>query len=449
MSSITRRKFLKRSAQLAAFTAAAKVFPFGTLNALAQTSEDYRALVCVFLFGGNDSDNTIVPIDGQARVDYDNVRSSLGIPAASLLPIGSVNHSTYGNTTYGFHPNLTGLQGLTSNMAIVANMGNLVEPLTKAEYRARSKPRPRSLFSHSDQQNQMQTARPLIISPTGWGGRVMDSMAGVNAPSNFPMGVSVSGSTLFLTGANSQVATLSGSGGFVLRGPSGRFGDARKTALQELLTFDTGLGLVQQASTVLTEGLAIGDIINNALETTNITTVFPNSSLGRQMKQVAQLIEARAALGIKRQIFFCSTGGFDTHSDQPGRHQSLMTNLSEAVTAFYQATQELTVADKVTTFTESDFGRTFQPNQRGGTDHAWGGHHVVLGAAVNNGFYGNFPTLLVDGDDSTDSRGRWIPTTSVDQYGSTLAQWFGVTPTDLITIFPNLPNFPTNNLGFV
>ncbi len=435
--------------QTAAFGLASKMFPFQSLNAMAQTSEDYQALVCIFLFGGNDADNTVVPINGQARSDYDSVRSSLSIPAANLLPLATVNHSTYGNTDYGLHPAMTALHGQASNLATIANMGNLITPMTKDEYRNRTKPRPNSLFSHSNQQDQMQTARPTITSATGWGGRIIDNMAGVNDPSTFPMGVSLSGNNKFLAGSPSQAASISGSGGFQLSGLGGRFGEARTAAVQELLEFDTGFSLVQQASSVFADGLAIGDVINDALQNNTISTPFPNSSLGTRLRQVAQLIKARTNLGMKRQIFFASTGGFDTHSNQLGRHQSLLTGVSEAMAAFYTATEELGIPQKVTQFTLTDFGRTFQPNQRGGSDHAWGGNQFVLGGAVNSGIYGNFPTLQLDGPDTTDSRGRWIPTTSLDQTAATLATWFGLDPADLDSVFPNLANFPTNNLGFV
>lgn len=449
MASYTRRKFLKRALQMTAFAVASKMFPFQSLNALAQTSEDYKALVCVFLLGGNDADNTVLPISGQARSDYDSVRSSLSISASSLLPIGTVNHSTYGSTDYGLHPSMSGIQGLSDNLAIVANMGNLVEPMTKEEYRNRTKERPLSLFSHSNQQDQMQTASPGESSSTGWGGRIIDNMPGVNNPSTFPTGVSLSGSNKFLAGSPSQAATISGSGGFQLSGLGGSFGEARTTAVQEMLDFDTGFSLVQHASSIFSDGLAIGEVINDALRNTTINTPFPSGSLGTRLRQVAQLIKSRSALGMKRQIFFVSTGGYDTHSNQPGRHSSLLTGLSEAMTAFYTATEELGIPQKVTSFTLTDFGRTFQPNQRGGSDHAWGGTQFILGGAVNSGIYGNFPTLQLDGPDTTDSRGRWIPTTSLDQCGATLATWYGLDPAELDTVFPNLSNFSSNNLGFV
>ncbi len=446
MPLFTRRKML----QLAAFGVAAKMFPFSNLTAFAQSAGDYKALVCIFLFGGNDGDNTVVPISGPARTDYSSGRSSIAIPSGSLLPIGTVNHSTYGQTPYGLHPSLAPVHALSQNLAIVANVGTLVKPLTKDQYLSRSEPRPQSLFSHSDQQEQMQTASLIFPSTTGWGGRLSDRIRSMNAPSTFPAGVSVAGSSLLLASTQSQPARLSGNGGLRLSGSGGTSGRARTLAMQEMLDVDIGFSLAQQAYSTFSNGFGVATEMNAALDASTLTTVFPNSSLGRQLEHVAKLIEARAQLGMKRQIFFCSTGGYDTHDDQVNRHQGILAGLGAAMAAFYQATEDLGVANSVTTFSESDFGRTFQPNPNGGTDHAWGSHQLVLGGAVNAGIYGNFPTLQIDGPDSADRRrGRWIPTTGLDQYAATLATWFGLPTGDLNAVFPNLRNFPTNNLGFV
>jgi uncharacterized protein (DUF1501 family) len=229
-------------------------------------------------------------------------------------------------------------------------------------------------------------------------------------------------------------------------------GQARFQALQQLLTFDTGLTMVQAASTVTSQAIQEGVILGNALKNIPaIQTVFPaNNGLASQLKQVAQVISARSALGINRQIFFCSLGGFDTHSDQLPTQVNLYSQLSPAISAFYQATQELGVSNNVTTFTLSEFARTFQPGSNGGTDHAWGGHQIIVGGAVQgNKMYGTWPTLTPGGPDDVGSNGRWIPTTSVDQYAATLASWFGVAASDLPSIFPNLANFQTPNLGFL
>lgn len=446
MVPLSRRKIL----QLAAFGVASRMFPFGSLNAFAQSTGDYRALVCVFLFGGNDADNMVVPIDGQARMDYQTVRASLLLDAGSLLPIGSVNHSTYGQTTYGLHPSMTHVHALAPNLAVVANVGTLVKPLTRDEYRFKLQPVPQALFSHSDQQIQLQTASPIAPSGTGWGGRLADRMQGVNAPSTFPSGISLSGTSLLLAGATSQPVTLTTGSVLQLGGSSGTSGAARNGGLQQLLNFDTGFSMVQQASLTLAQGMQSGNVLTSALASAApLRTGFPSSSLGRQLEQIAKLIQVRGTLGMKRQIFFCSTGGFDTHSDQLDQHAGLLAGVSEAMAAFYRATEELGVDRQVTTFTKSDFARTFQPNPTFGTDHAWGATHLVLGGAVRSGMYGAFPTLRLDGPDTTDSRGRWIPTTGMDQYGATLATWFGLPDGDLSHVFPHLPNFATANLGFV
>jgi uncharacterized protein (DUF1501 family) len=322
---------------------------------------------------------------------------------------------------------MTHLHGLRGNLAVIPNVGTLVTPLTKDQYRNNPMSRPQALFSHSDQQRQLQTASPIAQSGTGWGGRLADCMQGGNASSTFPTSVSLSGSNVWLTGSASHPVTLSAGSRLALNGSTGTSGTARHAALQELLNFDTGFSLVQQASTTLSQGIDTGNVINAAVDPINtLATPFPNSSLGRQLEHIAKLIKVRDG-NIKRQIFFCSTGGFDTHSDQVAKHAGLMGGLSEAMAAFYRATEELNVANQVTSFTQSDFNRTFQPNPTFGSDHGWGGHHVALGGSVRSGFYGDFPNLQLDGPSTTDSRGRWIPTTGMDQFG----------------------NFPTANLGFV
>ena len=228
-------------------------------------------------------------------------------------------------------------------------------------------------------------------------------------------------------------------------------GQARFLATQQLLTLDTGISLVQATSAVTNQSVQQGVVLANALKAiAPLQTVFPKTGLGNQLKQVAQVIAARGALGVTRQIFFCSLGGFDTHSDQLATQISLYQQLSQGMSAFYSATTELGVASNVTTFTLSEFSRTYQPGSNGGTDHAWGGHQMILGGAVQgNQIYGTMPTLALGGPDDTGNNGRWIPTTSVDQYAATLAKWFGVADADMPSIFPNLANFTTANLGFL
>jgi uncharacterized protein (DUF1501 family) len=264
--------------------------------------------------------------------------------------------------------------------------------------------------------------------------------------------ISLAGSQIFCEGLTARAIQSSGDPTKLLSGFSNSAeNQSRMSALQSLLTFDTGVSLIQAASTTTTNSLADSKALADALAAKPaMATVFPNSGLANQLKQVAQIISVRSQLGLQRQIFFVSIGGFDTHSDQLNAHNSLFTQLSQAMNAFYQATVEMGAASQVTAFTLSDFSRTYAPDSTNGTDHAWGGHHLIMGGAVKGGdFYGTFPTLALGGPDDATNQGRWIPTTSLDQYAATLANWFGVPTADLPTIFPNLANFTTPVLNFV
>jgi len=218
-----------------------------------------------------------------------------------------------------------------------------------------------------------------------------------------------------------------------------------------MLTTQTGVSLVQAANSTVSNSISDAAALAAALaKSTKLKTVFPATGLGAQLQQVAEIIQVQSELGMERQIFFCSLGGFDTHAGELETHDSLYPQLSPALAAFYAATQELNLAQNVTTFTESDFSRTFQPTTADGSDHAWGSHHLVLGGAVKGGqIFGKFPAFQLGGPNDADTRGRWIPTTSIDQYGATLCSWFGIPPSALATVFPNLANFPTANLGFL
>jgi uncharacterized protein (DUF1501 family) len=452
MTPHTRRDFLRLSCCSAATASiVAGLSKFGLVSAMAQGTTGYKALVCIFLFGGNDSNNMIVPIDTAGYNNYQNLRSNLAIFQSSLLPmqIGS-------QANYGLHPNLVELQGLfntNKSLAVLANVGTLVQPTTRQNYQ-KFQNLPQNLFSHSDQQDQWQTTQLKGLPNAGWAGKVADKIApAFNSGALFPPILSVAGNTIFSTGDVTRPFTMNpgstpGAQGF----DSSAASQSRFLATQQLLTFDTGISLVQAASSVTGQSIQEGVVLANALKNIPaLQTVFPtNNGLASQLKQIAQVIAARSALNINRQIFFCSLGGFDTHSDQLPYQVILFTQLSQAMSAFYQATQELGVANDVTTFTLSEFSRTLQPGSNAGTDHAWGGHQMILGGGVKgNSIYGTFPTLALGGSDDTGSNGRWIPSTSVDQYAATLASWFGVANTDLPSIFPNLANFPAANLGFL
>jgi len=445
---LSRRSFLKVGCcSVATLGITAAMNRYGMMSALASASTDYRALVCVFLFGGNDSNNVIVPTDIPRLTQYQQLRGDLALAANTLLPIGD-SHSN----TYGLNAQLPEIQTLYSQKAaaIVLNVGSLIGPLTRTTYQNNTAPAPSSLFSHEDQQTEWQTSIPnATLATSGWGGRVAKVLG---SGSNFPAGFSVAGNSLFLAAPNSTPATAVPGLQLGLLGDDGSPGAvARANGIQQLLSFNSGFTLVQASNGMMSDGLSVDKLLIGAIATgPKLTTVFPQTPLGAQMQQIAQIIGIRSSLGVNRQIFFCSLGGFDTHSDQVKIQTGLLGKLSAAIGAFYAATQELGVDHQVTTFTESDFGRTFQPNSSQGSDHAWGSHHLVVGSAVNGGdVYGTLPIFALNGPDDANDRGVWIPGFGIDQYGATLASWYGLSGSQLGTVFANLSQFSSANLGFM
>lgn len=467
----SRRDFLRHSgcALLSATALSAGLKRLGMINAFAQSAvADYRALVCIFLSGGNDGNNTIIPYDDYNNAGgYNSVRgaSQLAISQASLNQISPIST---GGRKFGLHPGMPEMKTLfdQQKLAILCNVGTLTQPLTKAVYQSSPSKRPYQLFSHSDQVTQQQTSISDVPGDSGWGGRASDVMQGINGNAPLPMIVSLAGTSLFTTGTDTRPLAISPaptslSQVLVLNSytfpPST---DARSRAFDQIRALDNEHNLIKASNDVLNQALVTSLALSNSAAF-EVTTVFPATTLGNQLKQVARLIkanQAQTALGLKRQIFFCSLGGFDHHSAQISGQNTLLTQVSQALKAFYDETIAQGIASQVTSFTLSDFGRTFYPAGSGagavGSDHAWGNHAFILGGAVRGGdFYGTYPTLALAGPDDTDSgsgaRGRWIPTTSIDQYGATLASWFGLSSAQISTVFPLINRFATPNLGFL
>jgi len=451
---------------------ASSIDTFGIVHALTpQAGSDYKALVCIFLNGGNDGNNMLVSLDqydgpaGSLVEGYANVRSASGlaIAKASLLPISPVSGGSY-----GFHPNMPEVQNLFNQgkLAVLCNSGPLVEPLTRTTYQNGTGKKPLQLFSHSDQVGLFQTAIANTVSQTGWGGRLADKTQALNGSATFPSNISIAGINLILTGVDTRQLAVADSNTslanvlqLTMTGTTSEQ-TSRLASFNELRTLDNNFKLVKAASDIRSSSIQTDNALSSVSPT--LATTFPNTSLGRQLKQVALLIKActdpLAEINMKRQIFFAQIGGFDTHSAEIGAQGSLLTQLSQAINAFYAATVDLGVQDKVTTFTMSDFGRTLQPAGIGvnavGTDHAWGNHQLIVGGSVlGHTVYGTYPTLRLGGPDDTDGgsnpRGRWIPTTSVEQYAATLATWYGLSTADLSAVFPLIGRFSTANLGFL
>jgi len=439
----------------------------------AQAQSGYKALVCVFLFGGNDGLNMVVPSDAGRHAEYAGVRGSLALARSGLVPLAGVN--------YGLHPAMAALGSAWSSghLAPVFNVGPLARPLTKAQYRslpASSPDVPDNLFSHSDQQALWETASASVLTRTGWGGRAAAALS-----ANMPV-VSVGGNARFGISANGAPLVLPEPGGvFGLQGMDGTWAPtvARNNAVRALYTGSHANAMLNQFAVEQRSAFEMSDRLGalvrvrpgDAAAVAAIDQAFApittegrvNTPLGRQLYQVAKLVHGHGVLGSNRQLFFAGQGGYDTHGNQVsasnaagGQHAQLLQVLAEAMACFHNAMVAIGMGNAVTLFTQSDFGRTFRPNNSLGTDHAWGNHQLVLGGAVQGGqTYGTYPSLQLGGADdvgqnSWELHGRWIPTTSVDQYAATLLRWLGAGEGQLDTILPNLPNFGSaRNVGFL
>lgn len=467
-----RRHFLRTASALSASGAATplamKLAAIGALSAgavQAATPANYKALVCVFLYGANDAHNTVAPYDSTAYGQYATVRGTLAHPQAGLLPLAPITPLS-GGKQIALAPQLGALRTLfdANKLALLANVGPLIQPTSRTQFFNNTVPLPPKLFSHNDQQSLWQSSQPEGARQ-GWGGRIGDILASQNANATFTC-MSVTGNSAFLAGQMVRQYQLDSTIGAIpvagIAGAPAPFNlppgilyssTAASAALNTILTrnrthlFENDLRGVNQRS--LDAYSSISAALATAPATMAPFNAFPaNNSLSTQLQMVARMISVASQMNVTRQVFMVSLGGFDTHGAQTATHPVLMTQLADALAAFQGAMDQLGIGPQVTAFTASDFGRTLVPNGDG-TDHGWGGHHFVMGGAVNGRqVYGTYPDLALG--NSTDSgNGRLIPTTSVEQYAATLARWMGVSDVDLPIMLPNLPNFASNNLGFI
>lgn len=466
-SPLSRRAFLRRSGQLAltgtALPWALNLAAMG--EAAAFDATDYKALVCVFLYGGADYANTVVPYDDTSYNRYSTIRGGGANQTQGGIAIAKADLAATllkpatplaGGLQYALNPAMTGLAGLfnAGHAAVQLNVGPLVVPLTRAQYSSADRktyPLPPKLFSHNDQQSVWQSSSPEG-STVGWGGNIGDLALGSNGNSLFTC-ISVTGNAVFLSGDSALQYQVSTSGAVAINSvKSSVYGSAAvKEAMATLVRQPRTHLIENEYNKVTSRALNAESQITSALAAYPATNApfntFPSgNSLADQLEMVARLIAARGNLGSKRQVFFVSIGGFDLHDNLMSQHPVLMGRVSEALTTFYNATVALGVADKVTAFTASDFGRTLASNGDG-SDHGWGSHHLVVGGAVKGAaFYGTPPPVSVGNTSAPEDQwhvgqGRLLPTTSVDQYAATMARWFGVADAELTGILPNIGHF--------
>lgn len=448
---VSRRRFLQSScAAVSVAPLLNTILDLRLLSSLAeaQQGDDYKALVCVFLYGGNDGSNTIIPLNPERYNEYRNMRGGLALPSGTLLPL---IHKAKDGVEYGLHGSMKEVQEVINRGkgACLFNVGPLYAPTTREDFVRRASHLPPQLFSHSDQTLQWQSCMGSD-SRTGWAGRIADVLNGMNGEDSLSMCISVAGMNVLEIGRRVVALQVDPySGGIKLKGFDGsKEGLARHNAFTQMLQVQQENIFEDAYAKVMRRAVENEELLGKALDATPpLSTPFPDNYFGTQFKMIARLIAARSHLKLNRQIFFCGIHGYDTHDGQLGAHSKLLSELSQCLAALYKATEELGVSSKVTTFTASDFGRTMTMNN-GGSDHGWGNHHFILGGAIKGGLYGEYPTLTFKGPEDSD-QGRWIPTVAVDQYAATLAQWFGVSAGALRDILPNLSRFNSSNLGFL
>ena len=453
----SRRAFLKRSSMLAmAGSAAPWALSLAAMGeASAATATDYKALVCVFLYGGNDYGNTLIPYDSARYALYQGMRPTLAYTQASLAAtVLNPNVALPGGLQYAIAPELAPLLPIfnAGKMGVMLNVGTLVQPTTKALYASGTQLPPR-LFSHNDQQSVWQSSSPEGAT-SGWGGRMGDLFESGNGNAVFTC-INVASNAVYLSGKTATQYQVSPSGPVALNGVKNPlFGSAAcSAALQSLVTAPSANLFENEYTRVSARSLSAGSTLSAALAAgPTIDTPFPTpgtNGLADQLKLVARMISTADTVSAKRQVFFVSMGGFDTHDGLATIHPGLLTSVAQALSAFYAATVELGVANQVTTFTASDFGRTLTAND--GSDHGWGSMHFMLGGAVNGGRYYGTPPVVANGGPDDVGQGRLLPSTSVDQYAATMGKWLGISDTDLLTVLPNLGNWNASqrNLGFV
>lgn len=470
-SALQRRRLLGLGGALAAGALGAPLLGSLVSRGAVAAGDDYKALVCLFYYGGNDSINMLPPLDVARHAQYSAVRGDLALPRSSLLPLGAAQ---------GLHPAMAALAPLwqAGALAPVLNVGPLVRPLSKAQFLAlpaNDPALPASLFSHADQQVEWQASSGDARERTGWGGRAARALGTFNPPISF--------------GGNAHFALSEQQSPWVLPGPGAAFGaygyyagfdpsTARRAALTALMSETQTAPLADAYGRSMRDAFEIegrlaaliGETPDPVNDPSGIAQAFRamiadnyfTNDLGAQLYQVARFVHGRATVRGSRQVFFVQMGGFDNHADQIGAspldgvHAALLRESAQAMAAFWQALKAIGMADKVTLFTQSDFGRTLAPNSTRGTDHAWGSHQLVMGGAVAGGqVHGNYPSLLPGGPDDVgvedwELQGRWIPTQSVDQYAATLLRWWGLAEGQLDQVLPNLRNFgAARNLGFM